>query len=82
MRPGDWVDQARCARPEYRDLEWVQGHKSSATKHELVRTRKQLGEICSACPVVVECREFAERTQATIGFWGGKNFNYRFSVRR
>jgi hypothetical protein len=82
MKQGSWVEQARCALPEYRNLEWVMEKPGNQTKSELSRKRQKMAEVCNLCPVMAECREYAEKAHVTIGFWAGKNFNFRFSVER
>ncbi len=37
--------------------------------------------ICSACPAVLECRDYA-RTNREQGFWGGENDDQRMAARR
>jgi len=84
MKQGDWVKQARCALPEYKHLGWVTENKAGGDgrvrQRKESRTRKLLAEICNDCPVMAECREFADKNFITLGVWGGKNYNYRFSV--
>lgn len=78
----DWMEQARCAEPEYRDLGWVTEKRSNQSRAEISGRVKKLTEICNACPVMAECYEYAEKLHPTLGFWGGKNYNYRFAVER
>ncbi len=37
--------------------------------------------ICSSCPVLLDCREYA-RTNREQGFWGGENDDQRMAARR
>jgi WhiB family redox-sensing transcriptional regulator len=36
--------------------------------------------ICSTCPVITECREFALRTRETYGVWGGLSESDREAI--
>jgi WhiB family redox-sensing transcriptional regulator len=60
--PGDWAEDALCAEtwPDAffpRRDEWAQLHAAR--------------RVCAACPVAVQCFEFAMRTDQMHGVWGG-----------
>lgn len=38
----------------------------------LRRLRKEAEEICSDCPVKIECRLYADSADITAGTWGGR----------
>lgn len=62
-----WRQEAACrnmgrhAGPKGDDLFFPEGKATLAVK-----------KICAACPVRVECREFAQSTKSDYGMWGGE----------
>jgi len=74
-----WQHQALCSRPGLRDLSWFpDDDKNYKDKKRRAAERAAVVKICNACPVNAECREFANRIQASAGVWAGK---YRGPVR-
>lgn len=78
-----WMSRALCAKPGYKDLNWFpevteppkdRKEWKLHRQHQLSERRK-LKEICHACPVMAECRAYAEHVRATTGFWAGQNYN-------
>jgi hypothetical protein len=41
----------------------------------------RLRMICGKCPVILECREYADDTDTRIGFWGGETAAERHNRR-
>ena len=65
-----WQWRAAC-RGETASLFFAPNHFE--TKLEKDTREHQAKAICSACPVRVECLEYAIRTHETHGIWGGLN---------
>ena len=42
---------------------------------------KQAKQICSTCPVIQECRDFAINTRQDFGIWGGLDENEIYVLR-
>lgn len=59
---GDWVHNSRCT-PDTAHL-WI------GSKYRPAEAKA----ICSTCPVIVQCRAEAIRTEQQYGVWGGIDF--------
>jgi WhiB family redox-sensing transcriptional regulator len=46
-------------------------HPDGERNPSRARRTAQAKEVCSRCPVIEECREFALRTREPFGVWGG-----------
>lgn len=72
IHPLSWMDEAVCAEvdPElfFADEAW--------TMTENARY------LCSTCPVLDTCREYAIRQAGLMGVWGGLTHSERVAVRR
>jgi len=71
MALGDWVPDAMCADPAFRDMpgwfpkeRWTPGQRA----REVERVRK----VCAVCPVNVECHEYANTLEFPAGVWAGR----------
>ena len=63
-----WQERAACRGP----LGAVFFPPSSAErKHEKLAREGRAKEICQACPVLSECREYALSIREPHGVWGG-----------
>jgi Transcription factor WhiB len=67
-----WQDKALCAKPEYRNFMWFPDEDWLHKRKNLELAKVKM--ICAACPVILECRRYAESTHVTAGFWAGKNY--------
>ncbi|AXG12107.1 WhiB family transcriptional regulator [Intrasporangium calvum] len=70
-RGNDWIDSASCV-VERPDLPWT-GEWFDWTLGQLAAMTRT----CHACPVLRECLAFADRVQATCGFWAGSSRDAR-----
>lgn len=43
---------------------------------------KEAKAICNTCEVIMECLDFALRTQQKHGVWGGTTYSQRVKIRR
>lgn len=68
--PFSWMDYGSCVG-EDQDL-WFPPEKSNA------KTAKQ---ICAACPVRLECLEYAVSANERYGVWGGLSYKERQAIR-
>lgn len=66
-----WVADALCAQT---DPEMFFPEKGGSTK--------EAKRICSDCPVVAECLEYALREGERIGIWGGRSSRERSRMLR
>lgn len=73
MHEGGWQESAACRR-EHPDT-FFPDHGANRTN---IRYAK---EICSGCPVRVECLEFAIANNDEYGIWGGMTPGERFELR-
>jgi WhiB family redox-sensing transcriptional regulator len=71
---GDWQHLALCARPEHRDLMWFPSEWRGSGAQRLKIERLRVEQVCDACPVIAECRAYAERHNVTAGVWAGKHY--------
>lgn len=69
---GDWIDDAECKG--YTHLFF--GDYSERPQAKERREQKAM-MLCSKCPVIDKCREFA-RQNMEHGFWGGENEEQRY----
>ena len=70
--PGDWVDLALCAQTDP-ELFFNDGNQFAyATAIQ----------ICSGCPVVNECLDYAINQNITDGVWGGLTPTQRYAMRK
>ena len=67
----DWRDQAACNGAPDPDLWFTDGHDEQANRRKLRESRA----ICRACPVRIQCLDWATSTQQSFGVWGGKNLS-------
>lgn len=67
-----WRNDAACARPEHRHLDWFP---------ERGKDVRHLKAICNACPVRTDCLDTALRNHETHGIWGGMSERQRRSER-
>lgn len=73
---GSWRDSAKCRET---NPSWF--FPVGVTGDSEVQIRR-VKEFCSACPVSLECLEFALRTNQEYGIWGGKDEEERRIIRR
>lgn len=66
-----WMDDARCAEV---DPDLFFPEKGGSTK-----LAKQL---CSSCPVLETCLDYANTNRINEGIWGGKSSKERSTARR
>jgi len=61
--PGDWVKSSLCSQidPEL----WFPAHARDAKVQESIA-------ICQQCPVIEECKAYADEIEADFGVWGGE----------
>lgn len=71
LMPGPWVDDAACA-----EATGVNFFSEAPT--EIARAKG----VCSKCPVVTECGEFALANGERFGVWGGFSERERTKLRR
>jgi WhiB family redox-sensing transcriptional regulator len=69
---GDWVDRAACAGMDS-DLWFLDDHTGSYGEARAV---------CAACPVRVDCLDYAVENRIGHGLWGGLNPVQRRQLRR
>ena len=70
----EWINDAACrGMTEYF---YSQGSKKEVPRSK-VKREAIAKQICSQCPVIEPCREYA-RANAEIGVWGGENEDDRF----
>lgn len=72
----DWIQRARC-RDEDPELFFPIGTTGPALS-QLARAKA----ICLACPVRMECLEWALETGQEAGVWGGLSEDERRALRR
>jgi WhiB family redox-sensing transcriptional regulator len=80
----DWESSAACAEPGiYVEMfgvdESPESELTPATRQALI---DMAVEVCHRCPVMMECREFALRTDQVYGVWGGLSARERSSIQR
>jgi WhiB family redox-sensing transcriptional regulator len=67
IRRADWMDDAACAG-QMALFFGIPGERPERR----VRREAQARKVCSGCPVVGDCREWA-RLNGENGFWGGES---------
>lgn len=72
-----WQHQAACATPEHRALfldlaEWRNPGTGGPSQRERTRMANAARTVCAVCPVLADCRDFANTHQLTAGMWAGK----------
>ena len=72
IRPGDWVDDAACARDYFPDM-WFPNPHARGLDAKIV---------CLGCPVRGECLAYALAHKELAGIWGGRTENEREAIRR
>jgi len=72
-----WQEQALCALPEHRDLLWFPDEEDRT--HYRQKGRNEVKEVCGRCPVIDECRQYAESIQVSAGVWGGKQYYFDYT---
>lgn len=75
---GDWRDEAACIGT---DLALFFGPDGEREPERLAREKKA-NAICAACPVRVDCLEYAVSRPERSGTWGGLNEDGRAAERR
>lgn len=67
--------------PEYMDNKWMKEAACAGSEdprpfmtNKYSQTRAFIEEVCSTCPVIVDCFEYGVGTDS-IGVWGGTNFS-------
>jgi WhiB family redox-sensing transcriptional regulator len=65
----DWMKNAACAG---HDPEKFFPH---AKGPQARRAQVEARIVCTACPVMRECRDYADQLMVTDGMWGGKFYN-------
>ena len=65
-----WMDNALCAKPEYKDYPWFPPTGNHWRKHQILCQRAIA--VCHACPVMTECKAYADISLVTAGIWGGQ----------
>lgn len=65
--PGSWTDQAVCKGKTHLFFP-PRAERPQARARREARAR----QLCSSCPVFVDCKSFA-RTNHEYGFWGGES---------
>lgn len=73
----DW-EQAKCINFEYPD--WFFNYEIERT-HRVNRQTTDQREFCSTCPIVIDCLNYALRTDV-YGFWGGTTREERKHIRK
>jgi WhiB family redox-sensing transcriptional regulator len=66
----DWMKDAACAHGHDPETFFPRAKGPHARKAQ-VKART----ICIECPVIAECRDYAEQLMVTDGVWGGKFYN-------
>ena len=72
----DWMLEGACVYADT-DLFFPVGSSMKA-----IKKANEAKAICSECPVVTECLEYAIRTNQDSGIWGGTTEEERLSLRR
>jgi WhiB family redox-sensing transcriptional regulator len=73
-----WQDDAACAGDDLLLFFGRDGERAEERERREERAR----EICSWCPVVESCREYALEKPERFGFWAGMSEEERSSERR
>lgn len=71
-----WQEQALCALPEHRDLLWFPDEEER--RHYRVKGRREVIAVCAQCPVIEECKQYAESIPVAAGVWAGKQYYFQF----
>lgn len=66
----EWKQQALC-RPDVYGGDPNVFYPPRRDTHERRRLIVTAKAICKRCPVIAECRDYADRRGETIGIWGG-----------
>lgn len=69
--PGPWANLAACAKPTGVDF-------FSEARSEILRAKA----ICTGCPVVAECGQYALENDERFGVWGGLSEHDRRRLRK
>lgn len=62
----EWRDQALCLR--FADLPWI-----TDPQHRSISAVRAMEGVCGACPVILDCDDFARSHRITSGFYAGKD---------
>lgn len=63
-----WEERGACRG---QDSSLFFGPNRFEPKSERLARESAAKAVCAACPVVVQCRDFALRTEELFGVWGG-----------
>lgn len=63
----DWRVEALCRQEDPSAFFHPDGERGTARTHRQEAAKR----ICAACPVMVECRDYALRFAEPFGIWGG-----------
>lgn len=60
----DWAEDGECRKPEN---EWVDFFPLMNDEEAVAKAK----DVCSRCPVFIECGRFAKANDIGFGIWGG-----------
>ena len=69
-KSSEWMKDALCAKPEYRDYPWFPPVGNHWRQHR--RLCRIAIAVCQQCPVIAECKTYADTTFVSSGIWAGK----------
>jgi WhiB family redox-sensing transcriptional regulator len=75
----EWDDTSWSVTAECRGLSAVFFPPAAERPQARERREAQAREVCTACPVMFECRDFARRNRE-YGFWGGESEEERHAA--
>jgi WhiB family redox-sensing transcriptional regulator len=75
----EWDDYSWTANAECRGLGSIFFPPAAERPQARERREAQAREVCGACPVLDECRDFARRNRE-YGFWGGESEEERHAA--
>lgn len=53
----------------------------STNSPEYLEHCAMLRVVCNSCPVIALCRDYADRTDTRVGWWGGESSSERYTRR-
>jgi len=74
----DWQQRASCRTMSSETFFFVDGERGESRKKREALAK----EICSTCPVILECRRFASKAEEPYGIWGGLSEDERLGRRQ
>ncbi|WP_155926722.1 WhiB family transcriptional regulator [Mycolicibacterium sp. CBMA 234] len=63
----EWQSEARCRTMDTNIFFHPDAERGLARRQRV----EQAKQICSTCPVIMQCADFASRSQEPFGTWGG-----------